>query len=229
MIKKKYNDIGKEIKDGKTVEDKPDNDEKKRCMKEADWHETKSSLIFDFVNNDIYFGRSKPTIWKGNKRLTLPKASTPEMEALLDVRRRDAGIVYDECMRLLKDDTEKVSYGNITAGERRGVQSLRKRVNNNEIIICSTDKSRRFCVWTREDYQKAGDVHACKDREIDLDECLEVQRCLNGHMRWWGSIWNLGANWNQEDRSIRNLLNHGLAICPMTILIKDHKSWSVQS
>ena len=40
--------------------------------------------------------------------------------------------------------------------------------------------------------------------------------------------WNLGGNWTQEDKSLRNLLNHGLAICTMTLLIKDHKStWFV--
>ena len=31
----------------------------------------------------------------------------------------------------------------------------------------------------------------------------------------------------QEDRSRRNLLNHGLSVCPLTLMIKDHKSWSV--
>jgi hypothetical protein len=31
----------------------------------------------------------------------------------------------------------------------------------------------------------------------------------------------------QEDRAVRNLLNHGLAVCPMTLLIKDHKVFSI--
>ena len=38
---------------------------------------------------------------------------------------------------------------------------------------------------------------------------------------------NLGKNWNQEYRSIQNLLNHGLATCPVTLLIKDHKTWDI--
>ena len=33
----------------------------------------------------------------------------------------------------------------------------------------------------------------------------------------------LGKNWNQEDRSIRNLLKLGLAVCPMTLMVKYHK------
>ena len=32
---------------------------------------------------------------------------------------------------------------------------------------------------------------------------------------------NLRESWNQKNRAVKNLLNHGLAICPMTLLIKD--------
>ena len=39
----------------------------------------------------------------------------------------------------------------------------------------------------------------------------------------------LSDNWDQRDRAVRNLLNHGLAVCPLTLLIKDHKIWSVES
>ena len=37
----------------------------------------------------------------------------------------------------------------------------------------------------------------------------------------------MGSHWKQEDRNRRNLLNYGLAVCKMTLLIKDHKTWSV--
>ena len=36
-------------------------------------------------------------------------------------------------------------------------------------------------------------------------------------------------HWNQKDRSDTNLLNYGLATCPMTLMVKDHKTWSVES
>ena len=38
---------------------------------------------------------------------------------------------------------------------------------------------------------------------------------------------NMSKTWNQEYRAVRNLLNHGLAVCPMTLLIKDHKVFSI--
>ena len=48
-------------------------------------------------------------------------------------------------------------------------------------------------------------------------------------MRFWSKILNLGGNWDQEDRALRNTLNNGLKICPMTVMINDHKSWFLES
>ena len=100
----------------------------------------------------MFKGRSRATNWKGNKRIKLPKAGSTQLESYLDVRRRDAEKIYDECIELLKDGKEKVSHNNLTASEARGVKSLKKGITNQELIICQTDKSGRFCVLTREQY-----------------------------------------------------------------------------
>ena len=54
-----------------------------------------------------------------------------------------------------------------------------------------------------------------------------MERTLNGHMKWLVKMLNMGSYWKHEDRNKRNMLNYGLAVCKMTVLIKDHKSWSV--
>jgi hypothetical protein len=38
---------------------------------------------------------------------------------------------------------------------------------------------------------------------------------------------HLGKSWNQEDRSVSNLLNFGLAVCPTTLLVKEHKTFDL--
>ena len=107
------------------------------------------------------------------------------------------------------------------------MKSLKKIVAEGELIDCQTDKSGRFCVLTREQYLEAGLEHTKKDRKIDQKDHEEIQRAVNGHMRWWNVIWGQGSNWSQESRCLANLLNHGLGACPMTLLVKDHKTWSV--
>ena len=46
-------------------------------------------------------------------------------------------------------------------------------------------------------------------------------------MRWWAGMTQLGKSWNQEDRSVSNLLIFGLAVCPTTLLVKDHKTFDL--
>ena len=77
---------------------------------------------------------------------------------------------------------------------------------------------------TRDQYLEAGQAHAVNDRKIDQKEHEEVQRALNGNMRWWSVIWDLGSSWGQESRCLSNLLNHGLGTCPMTLLVK---TWDI--
>ena len=37
------------------------------------------------------------------------------------------------------------------------------------------------------------------------------------------------SDWGQEERSLSNILNYGLGCCPLTLLVKDHKSRSIDS
>ena len=149
MCKKMYSDIGKEVVDGVTIEEEPLDEDDQRIMKEAEWQERKSELVYDFEQKDLDFGRQKATGMKNNKRLTLPKASNIQLQAFIEVRRKRASQLYDLCKKKLGEDCED-GKDNLTAGERRGLKSLKKRVADGELIVCQTDKSGRFCVLTRE-------------------------------------------------------------------------------
>jgi hypothetical protein len=182
MVKKLYSDIGKEVVEGVTVEENPIDPDDKRIMKEAEWQERKCQLAYDFEEKELDFGRLRATEMKNNKRVTLPKASSIQVEALMEVRRKRAAQLYDLCVRKLGEGSEK-GKDNLSMGERRGLKSLKKRVAEGELIICQTDKSGRFCVLTRDQYLEAGRVHVDKDKKIDLEDQKEIERAVNGHMR----------------------------------------------
>ena len=162
MVKKLYSDIGKEVVDGVTVIETPIDEEDKRVMKEAEWQERKSQLVYDFEHKEMDFGKMRATEMKGNKRVVLPKASNIQVEALMEVRRKRAAQLYDMCVKKLGEGAEK-GKDNLSLGEKRGLKSLKKRVADGEIIVCQTDKSGRFCILTREQYREAGQVHTSKD------------------------------------------------------------------
>jgi hypothetical protein len=194
----------------------------------AKWLEKKGEFIYDFEDNTLDFGRSKPTRWKGNKRISLPKSGSASLEAYFEIRRREASRTFDECLKILGKGKD-TKHDNLDKEEKEGLKSLQERVKSGELIICATDKSGRFAVLTREQYIQAGEAHTKHDKKVGMEESKMIERELNGHMRWWSEMTGLGGHWNQKDRSLRNLLNHGLATCPMTLLIKDHKTWSVES
>ena len=154
------------------------------------------------------FGRCKATNMKGNKRVHLPKAGSPSLEAFLEIRRQEASRIFDECLKILEEGGEK-EWDNLDHDQRLGIKSLQKRVKKGELIVCQTDKSGRFSVLTREQYIQAGEKHTCKDREINEEESRGLERHLNGHMRWWSSMTNLGSEWKNQDKCLRNLLNDG--------------------
>ena len=72
LIKDKFGRIGKEEVDGKVVEEEMDDE----ARKSSAWLERKTELIYDMEDNTIDFARSKPTQWKGNKRIHLPKGGS---------------------------------------------------------------------------------------------------------------------------------------------------------
>ena len=189
LIKKKYDMIGKEEIEGKVVEDdlEEEDEEDRRIREEAEWQEVKSSMIYDFENKEMDFGRSRATNWKGNKRIVLPKSGSTHLEAYLEIRRKTASKIWDQCMEMLGEGVE-AGMDNLTEAEKRGLKSLKKRVANKELIICQTDKSGRFCVLSWDRYIQAGEKHTRNDKKISIEESEEIQGTLNGHMRWWSAL-----------------------------------------
>ena len=99
-------------------------DEDKRVLEESEWQERKSELVYDFEEKNLNFAKQKATSMKYNKRVTLPKSSSPEMEALIEVRRKRAMMLYDLCVKKLGEGCEK-GKDNLTLGQKRGLKSLK--------------------------------------------------------------------------------------------------------
>ena len=96
-------------------------------------------------------------------------------------------------------------------------------------MIVDTDKSKRFCALTRAQYIESGLVHTKNDLEISHDRVKKIQKNVNDHTKWLAEIFNCGANWNHSKRMNTNLSDGGEQVCNMTLLLKDHKNWSIDS
>ena len=96
------------------------------------------NTIYDFEDNSMNFGRFKATNMKGNKRVHLPKAGSPSLEAFLEIRRQEASRIFDECLKILEEGGEK-EWDNLDHDERLGIKSLQKKGQKGE-TDCMSDR-----------------------------------------------------------------------------------------
>ena len=111
----------------------------------------------------------------------------------------------------------------------RGLKSLKKRIKEGDLIICDTDKRKRFAALTRKQYLDSGMAHTAGDLESSESQVKIIQTVVNDHTFWLQSIMGCGKNWGHENRMAKNVLDKGEQVCSMVLLIKDHKSWSPDS
>ena len=110
--------------------------------------------------------------------------------------------------------------------EKRGLKSLVNRVNKGEIVITTSDKSKRFVVLLEDQYRQSGMKHVVDDREISLEEIAKFQNMLNAHTKWFVNMFGIGDDWLHNERMLKNVNENGEQTCPMFCLVKDHKGWS---
>ena len=133
--------------------------------------------------------------------------------------------------RLLKVaiDTKEVIENSSNKGQnldkdlRDGIKSLKKRSKDGEIVIAETDKSGKFCVFSMEEYIKAGEVHTKNDKKIDEKELKEIQKTLNATCSMFLKIFKVGESSDHVERHRTNYINQSANPSAMKILLKDHK------
>ena len=123
---------------------------------------------------------------------------------------------------------KKVRELNLNVRERKGLESLRKRVQEGELVIAQTDKSSRFSVLSREQYIKSGTKHTSKDTEIGWKHIKTLQRHTNDHVWWLSRALRYSTDTDQK-RMTGNIMDHGAEVPEMVLLLKDHKKWSPES
>ena len=65
---------------------------------------------------------------------------------------------------------------NLTEQQRQGLKSIKKRIQEEDIIILKTDKSGKLCVASVEEYIRMGKEHAGKDKLVSRKEIAEIEK-----------------------------------------------------
>ena len=210
------------------------------------WRENKHRLIYNEIEGVMCFDQRRPTDYRNNKFIKLPKPLGYDEEFLCEVRRRKImntfkkykTIYEEEAARKKMTPLKKGNHNytksqcsqesNLTKKELRGLKSLKKRIKDGEIIISQSDKSSRLCVLSREQYIKSGETHTMNDDEIDWQHVKSLQNKVNSVVWWLSKIINHSRN-TGEKRMMDNNQDHNGEIAEMYLLLKDHKTWTPES
>ena len=185
--------------------------------------EAEARMVFN-PREGVYDSRKRRvTDLKECARVTLPKPLTDDEESKLEVRKRFQKEVFEKYRR---ENTNK--YGeqksNLTKTEQKGLKSLKKRIENEEILVMKTDKSSKFVVTTPEDYKEMGKEHIEKDEEIDMGKVKELEKEVNQHTIAWSLIWSTGENHGHMDRVVKSKVTRSGNQANLSLLYKDHKA-----
>jgi len=198
------------------------------------WTENRERLIYDEISGSVDFSTMRPTDYRHNKSVKLPKPIDSDGEFGCELRRRKILTTFDQFdkmhMKAELDDNniDHCLESNLTKKEQQGLRSLKKRIKKNELVIGQTDKSSRFCVLNRDQYLESGKVHTAQDEEINWTVVKSLQNQVNSTTWWLAKILNISKE-TDDQRMMRNLQNHSSEVAELYLLFKDHKSWNQQS
>ena len=195
------------------------------------WEETASKMPYNFKTKTLSLGNLQAPAYKYNKEIFLPDVQSPDKEISHQIRKSEMRKVFSKVSQCNSKYSQSFanSQSNLTQNELKGLKSLKNRVKSGEIVVATTDKSKRFAILSKKQYIDAGNCHTKNDIEINPRQIKKIQKNVNDHVFWLNQILQPGLNWNHTDRMSKNVQDWGEQVCLMTCLIKDHKNWSPYS
>ena len=116
------------------------------CEELAEEIAAKSRQFFDPEERVYDYRKKRATDVKQNTRVVLPQPVTEIQEAGIAMRRENFNKITKRWIEE-KCDEKNRQKSNLTKAERAGLKSLKKRIDEEEIVVMSTDKRKPlFCL-----------------------------------------------------------------------------------
>ena len=188
--------------------------------------EAERRSIFDWKKKTLNFGRRRATDLKGNSRVFFPKKARSVKEETSLQTLRDIMMTTFRLYSEEKCGEKGEQKMNLTRSQALGLKTLKKRVKEGEIVIIPTDKSGNLAVLSRKMYVESGMVHTRNDKEVGWEEVRDAQKELNGHVAMLIKVFRIGSHWDHGFRVRETMMGNNQAVCPLSLLYKDHKGWT---
>ena len=155
----------------------------------------------------------------------MPDPRSAKEEAEIAVRTSKTMEIVKQYRRDHCDEEGRPVRAVIQPELQRGIKKLQRRVKEGEIVVRTTDKSKKLCISSYESYTRQGRVHVGEDREVSEEEIRNIQKKVNTTSRALVKIFRVGEGrgGNNAERTTGAYSNNSCTIPPLTINPKDHK------
>lgn len=181
----------------------------------------KEKQFFDLESKCMNINNLRATTLPFNPSVSMPGPVIQQDEVKMTKFRSEVMQAARECRK------QGERYSNMTETERNGLESLREKVKEGEMICCVTDKSGRWACDTRQSYKQVcmdelNDVN--RTPVIDEKEHNRGERELNSHAAALLRMMGLEEEAGSEGERLRRAVQaQGTGMAPFYGLRKDHK------
>ena len=166
--------------------------------KEFEMEEARSRMTYNYESKTIDFGRKRPTDCRNSRDINLPVSRSIVEEAEQMIRKEKWTEIIDKYRMKNCDEKGNQKESNLSKSETKGMNSIIKRVRNNEIVVQISDKCKRLCVSSLEAYEKQGEEHISGCKEINEDEIEAINDKLNGTSKAVANFFRVGVDGPEE-------------------------------
>ena len=171
------------------------------------------------ANGAVNFSMIRPTEMKYNTRSEAPTEATRNSEAAI--------VDQEEAVRrfVREYNSSNTLTSVLTEAENRGKASIKKRIDNGEILLTFTDKDSRVVICTPEQYITAAEVHLEKDEKVPWTVVKPTVTLMNRVSRTVTRVFRIGQGGTsgQRDRVNKASLIQDTSPPNVSFLWKTHK------
>ena len=158
---------------------------------------------------------------KSNKRVNIVDSGDLHHETKCENLKIE---MLDTVKQYCKENKNQ-KYSNLSPEEQEGLKSLANKVDNKEIEIIETDKSKKLIVNSHEQYIHDMEVHVKVDRVVDKKFINKTTKKFNEMSKSLVKIVNMGQSVGQMSRITSNVhVDPSSELLRIKGLFKDHKS-----
>ena len=175
---------------------------------------------FDMETDSFNFKNARATDLPFNSNTFIPKPLDETQEIQLENLKMNLLKISEEYFA--SNDNKLM---NLSESQTRGLKSLEKRRDNNEIVLFRTDKSGKISIDTPDNYKESAKPHTMNDDVVSNDVFNSIEKEVNAHSIFWLKMLNVAKDSGDFNRYKSSMLTHNSEYSTQYMYRKDHKTY----